>query len=699
MIRRGRGFFRLFRDVGMDFSQLGSLPSRLGSLLRRPLYLISVRARIAALALIPVFGFAIIGLAYLGGEQEVEIALESARMSGVLADASRDFKSAIGTIRIIAKEFATKPDADKIKVFDDAYATASKRLETIEAVNLASEREGVASLRRRLTELKERFSGMLTEQEKLGYSANEGIQGRMEKNSAAVERIINKEMLWLSDADQKKLLFSLLIMRRYESDYRLSRQDIAHSMFFQEFKNFNNALDKMNAVAEKIASSASLKQQLTDQVESYAVTFREWAEVNDRIKPSLAIIDLDSVEMQPVADKIIELARQRDEEANATLTASQKRTKGIILYVGFSVAAFGLLLSWLIGRSITGPLAGLGSAMKRLAEGDLSAEIPAARADDEIGAMARTVLIFRDHARERDRLEAEQLQASSEREERATVVERLVRSFGDTADAALLSVRTAADKLGAGAQGLGNTAGQVGSEAEQAARAAAAASSNVAQAAVAAEQLAGSVAEVARQTSSSTEVAGRAVAEAQRSVGIMGALGEAASRIGEVVGLIQSIAAQTNLLALNATIEAARAGEAGRGFAVVAAEVKSLANQTARATEDIAHQIGAIQEASGEARMAIDTVSSVIEEMSAMAASIASAVEEQNMAVVSIADNVAKASSDADAGAGAMRSVEHAAGGARVTAGNVAALAVQLGGEAENLSTAIGKFLDQVRAA
>ncbi|HEY4862680.1 MAG TPA: methyl-accepting chemotaxis protein, partial [Xanthobacteraceae bacterium] len=237
------------------------------------------------------------------------------------------------------------------------------------------------------------------------------------------------------------------------------------------------------------------------------------------------------------------------------------------------------------------------------------------------------------------------------------------------------------------------------SEAEQAARAAGAASSNVAQAAVAAEQLAGSVAEVARQTASSTEVAGRAVAETQRSVGIMGTLGEAASRIGEVVGLIQSIAAQTNLLALNATIEAARAGEAGRGFAVVAAEVKSLANQTARATEDIAHQIGAIQEASGEARIAIDTVSSVIEEMSAMAASIASAVEEQNMAVVSIANNVAQASNDADAGAGAMRGVEHAASGARITASDVAVLAVQLAGEAENLSAAIRKFLDQVRAA
>ena len=653
---------------------------------------VSVNTRIAMLAAIPVIGFLINGIAFTVGQYDVENAFLAAARAVNISEASRDFRASVSVMRARARDFAASPSQELVKQFESAHATARRTLDIIDNAVDERGRPNIPLLRNQLDDVASQFGELVQNQQILGYDDSQGTRLRMTKAAAAVERIIHDDLSWISERDGYRLLASLLAIRRYEADYRLNRLSMFQNMFFEETKRFE-------ALWDDVVAAAPTKESLKREVKAYTETFAEWIEVTDKIGPPVAVIDYNSRNMLPVADEIATLAKANTQAAWTALAASQLRTRNITVIVGVATILFGIILSVLIGRSIADPLNALAQAMKRLANGDTSAEIPATSSRDEIAGMAHTVLVFRDNMIERERLASDQTNAAREKERRGEDVASAIATFRNSINRALGNLRDTAQHLESSSVKLNTAADAVTAESHTAETRVIAASENVTGAAGSVDELAASIGEIVNQTARSNQVATQAVSEAGRTATTMEQLGDAATRIGEIIGLIQSIAGQTNLLALNATIEAARAGEAGRGFAVVAAEVKSLAGQTAKATEDIASQVGAIQAAAADSRRAIGQVNTIIAAMSAIASAVSITMEEQNKAVALIADGVNRASIEVQTGAAAMSRVAGASTDARATASEVKSLADTLTAAAENLDAEVQHFLARVQAA
>ncbi|GIL38691.1 methyl-accepting chemotaxis protein [Roseiterribacter gracilis] len=489
-------------------------------------------------------------------------------------------------------------------------------------------------------------------------------------------------------------------LRRNTLSWRLTRDVKVVERFDTLVKNLGTSLTELERgthAEDRKARYRKLQELLTGINGDFRTMIA--GKDNAAIETAAAAIDDKAQAMTNLADEARALETKRTEALGTEINETGARTQLLSLIIAAGALISGIAAAVVVARSVVRPIGAITGTMSELSQGKRDVEIPGRTRKDEIGTMAAALEVFRAGLVENERMAAAQREEELLKLERQKRIDGLVANFENSATAIVDAVSGASTELQSTAEAMAAIAEETNRQALTVSSASEEASVNVGTVAAAAEELSSSISEIGRQVTRSAEEASAAGERAQRTDATVRALSEATAKIDEVVTLIDSVAGQTNLLALNATIEAARAGEAGKGFAVVASEVKSLAQQTSRATETIRGQIQAVQTTSGEAVMAVGEITKVITTIQESSTIIASAVEEQVATTGEIARNVQQAAAGTKEVSSNIAGVSQAAESAGAAASQVLGAASELARQADTLRGEVRRFLDGVRAA
>ncbi|MBR0852130.1 HAMP domain-containing protein [Bradyrhizobium diazoefficiens] len=647
--------------------------------------------KITAIGIVGVVGVVLIGGIHLYGEKAIAVWRAAAERAREVFELNNRVSIGLLETRRAEKDFLLRNDPAKAKQQAELVGAAVANLDNLRSKvaglgkpELARQIEAMAAS---LKDYQARFSAVVREKEKLGLDEKSGLEGRLRASVHDIEAKVNQ-------LHQTPLLASMLVMRRHEKDFMLR-----HDRKYGEEMKQGAAGFVADVAAADIPDAA--KAELRQKLELYQRDFSAWMESALTLAAEQKAMSEAFAPIEPAIEKLQAAVDGMRSEANRANAAERENIQWWIAVSIALIASGVLVLSFLIGRSISKPLSAMQAAMVELANGNFAIVLPGLGRPDEIGEIAQAVETFKVNAEKKARDEAEekvrQDQIAAERR-RADMIS-MADGFEGAVGQIIETVSQAATELEAAATALTSTASRSQDLSAVVEAASEEAATNVQSVASAAEELSASVNEISRQVQDSARIAGQAVDQARQTNDRVGDLSKAASRIGDVIELINAIAGQTNLLALNATIEAARAGEAGRGFAVVASEVKALAEQTAKATGDIGHQITSIQSATGVSVSAIQAISGTIERLSEISSTIAAAVEEQGAATGEISRNVQNAAAGTTQVSSNISQVRQGAAETGSASSQVLSAARSLSNDSSRLKLEVGKFLDTVRAA